>query len=96
MAALEEKKKALGKQILELMPAYLKSYHVEDLVVRRYSRLSIKMTLEEAKALSLSKLEEVIDKEKVKELIQRGRQIPNVSTLEYITVMRSAQPLLAK
>jgi hypothetical protein len=88
ITALEEKRKAIGKKILPLMPA--KKYQVDQWVVRIQSRLSIKTTIEEAKQLGLSKLEEVVDKDKIKELVALGHAIPNVSMFEYVTVSSSA------
>lgn len=90
IAELDARRKALGKEILQQMPAYAKCHYVDEWVVRRYSRVTIKTTLEEAKGLGLSKVEEVVDKDKIKELFERGQMIPNVSKTEYITVMKAS------
>ena len=59
---LEEKKKTLGVAIMQQMQG--KKMEVAGYVVRRYSRLSIKISLEEARTLNAVKLEETIDKNK--------------------------------
>lgn len=56
--------------------------------VRRCSRLSIKLTLDEARALNAVKMEEMIDKEKIKSLCQNGQKIHGVTDIEYIQITK--------
>ena len=60
---------------------YLGPYHVA-----RCSRLSIKLTLEEARVLNILKIQETIDKDKVKLLHKSGKIIPGVSETHYIQI----------
>ncbi|MBI3508508.1 MAG: hypothetical protein HY069_02575 [Chlamydiia bacterium] len=63
-----------------------KQMRVADYIVRKYRRLAIKLSLEDARIISATKMEEVVDKEKIKELHRQGDVIPGVSEFEYISV----------
>ena|ERR1700733_12601885 len=81
---LEAQKKALGQSILQAMTT--KSLLVDDYVVKRYSRISITMTPEEARSYNAVKLEEVVDKDKIKALFKSGMAHPKVKEFEYIVI----------
>jgi len=81
---LEQQKKALGVTIMEQMSD--KTLRTVDYLVRRYSRLSIKLSLEEARLLSATKMEETVDKDKIKILYQQGQPIQGVSETHFIQV----------
>lgn len=83
---LENQKKNLVKEILELMPKETKSILVADSTVKRYSLLSIKISVENAKILDAVKIQEVVDREKIKKLYASGEQIPDVEEIHYIRV----------
>lgn len=84
--ALEEKKKALSEEIIRAVPLEAKSVRVADYVVRRYSRLSIKTSLEVARVLDAVKMEETVDKEKIKQIYLQGEAVPDVKEIQYINV----------
>lgn len=84
---LEEQKRALGQEILALMSE--SELYFPHFTVKRYQRLNIKTTLEEARAFNATHMEEVVDKEKLKSLLSSGLQIPNTSTTHYIIVSKS-------
>ena len=84
---LEEQKKALGELILQQMT--IPKAVVCDLLVHRYDRLSFRTSIEEARELSATKMEEVLDKTKLKELYQLGHLIPGVNPYSYIAVTGS-------
>ena len=86
IAELEAERKALGARILGSMQN--KTMQVSDLVARRYTRLSIKMSLEEAQRLDATKVEEVIDREKIKALYQLGRTPESVQEISYVVVSK--------
>lgn len=88
--ALEEQKKALAREILQLMPADAKTVRIADYQVRRISRLSIKTSMETATLLGAVKTEEVIDREKIKELYAKGHQVPDVFEIQFIQVSQRA------
>ena len=92
IAELEQQKKELGLLILEQMIE--KTMTVEEYVVRRYDRLSFKTSLEEARVLSATKIEEVIDKDKLKELHQAGQMIPGTSSSQFIQVSLKKESLV--
>jgi len=84
---LEEQKKALGVSILQQMKS--KSLKVGPYVVRSCSRLSIAMSIEEARALNATKMKEVVDNEIVKDLYNRGTPVPGVKEINYIQILTS-------
>lgn len=83
---LENQKKLLVAEILQLIPKETKSMQVSGSTVRRYSRLSIKISIENAKILDAVKMQEVVDREKIKKLFDRGEHLPDVEEIHYIQV----------
>ena len=81
---LEEQKKLLSLSIRQAMQG--KALKLAGFQIRRCSRLSIQLTLEEARSLNAIKLEEVVDKDKIKALYKEGQAIKGVSEIEYIQV----------
>jgi hypothetical protein len=84
IADLENKKKELSRAILKEMSE--KTLSVAGYIVRRYERLSIKMSIEEARKLEATKMEEVLDRDKLKIIHQSGQAIPGVSLTPFIQV----------
>jgi hypothetical protein len=82
--ALESQKKQLSATILREMTE--KTLHLGPYHVKRCSRLSIKLSLDQARTYHAVKLEETIDKDKIKLLYKSGYPIPNVSENEYIQI----------
>ena len=81
---LESQKKALSIAIMEQMTD--KTISLPGYIVRRYNKLSIKLTLEQARALNAIKFEEAIDKEKIKTLYKNGHPINGVNEIHYIHI----------
>lgn len=81
---LEEQKKKLTLAILQAMSG--KSLQFGSYLVRRYSRLSITLPLDQARHYNAVKVEETVDKGKLKELYKAGVSIPGIKEIEYITV----------
>jgi hypothetical protein len=84
---LEKEKKALGIAIMGQMQE--KTVQVASYIVRRCSRLSIKLSIEDARSLDAIQLEESIDRKKIKALFRQGAQIPGVSETHYIQIGRT-------
>lgn len=82
---MEEKKKELSLAILKQMTQ--KKLSIAGYTVCRYDRLSIKTSLEEARKLHATKMEEVLDKDKLKQLYQLGESISGVSSIQFIQVL---------
>ena len=82
---MEEQKKALGTTIMQAMNE--KTLRIPGYIVRRLSRLNIKLSLEEARLLNAIKLEEMVDKDKIKALCKEGQIINGVSEIQYIQVL---------
>ena len=82
--ALEEQKKVLGLSIMQAMTD--KTLKVPGYLVRCFNRLSIKLSLEEARSLNAVKFEETVDKDKIKALCKDGQLINGVSEIKYIQV----------
>ena len=81
---LEQQKKALGQEIMSAMTS--KTLQIDNYFVRRCSRLSISMTIDQARSFNATRQEEVVDKEKVKVLYQSGTSVPGVKEIEYIQI----------
>lgn len=82
--AMEEEKRRLGAAIMQQMQS--KTLQLPKYIVRCCSRLSIKMSLEEARSYNAIKLEETVDKDKIKALYHSGQQIDGISEIKYIQV----------
>lgn len=82
--ALEEERRALGKQILEEMPK--KTIEVPGYRACRHSRLSIRVSLENARQFDAIKMVEEVDKEKIKALHKVGTTIEGVEEIAYLVV----------
>jgi len=93
---LEERKKCLADEILQLLPKETKTVHVGEYQVRRMARLSIRTSLESARTLGAVKMEESVDKEKLKELLKLGVDVPDVSEIQYIQVSLLAKEEVAE
>ena len=89
IAEIERQKKELGAEILKQMTAKILS--IPGYTVRRYDRLSIKTPVEEARKFGATKMEEVLDKEKLKQLHASGAEIPGISPLSFIQVSTPKQ-----
>jgi len=83
---LQEQKKALSASIIEQMTD--KSIKIGDYMVRRYRRLSIQLSIDEARSIDAVKMEEAIDRDKIKTLHQQGMPISGVSESYYIHIRK--------
>lgn len=81
---LEAQKKELGLAIMKQMTS--KTVTLPGFVVRHCSRLSIKLTIDEARSLNAVKLEEAVDKDKLKALHNNGHHINGISEIHYIQI----------
>lgn len=86
IAELEQRRKNLSKEILQMLATDAKTFYIAGYRVQRFSRLSIKTSLEEARALGATKSEEIINREEIKRLHKLGYPIPNVELSESIVV----------
>lgn len=86
---LEEQKKNLSLSIMQSMSG--KSLQLGRYLVRRFSRLSISTTLDQARTVNAIKTEEVVDKEKIKALYKSGQPFPGVKEIEYIQISVSEE-----
>lgn len=84
IAELEQQKQKLGREILAQMES--KTLSVAGCTVRRYDRLSIKTSVEEARKFHATKMEEVLDKERLKVLHETGEPISGISLIQWIQV----------
>ena len=85
---LEAQKKALAQEILQEMPRENNVLRVAEYQVRRVMRLSIRTSLEDAKLIGAVRVEEVVDRDKIKELYRLKQTPPDVSEIEYIQVSK--------
>lgn len=85
--ALEQQKKALALSIMQQMQG--PCLKLAGYLVRRISRLSIKLSLEEARQYDAVKLEEIVDNNKIKALYHNGQSLKGVSEIHYIQVLKT-------
>lgn len=90
---LEEKKKALSEKIMERM--HERTIRVAHFSVRKIRRLSIKLSLDEARTLNATKVEEIVDKDKIKDLFQRGESIQGVTEIQYLQITASKKQCIS-
>ncbi len=83
---LENQKKALVSEVLELLPRETPTISIPGYRIKRAFLLSIKTSLEDAKQLGAVRMKEVIDKEKIKKLYMEGHNPPDVSEVHFIQV----------
>lgn len=83
---LEAKKKEIGQIILNMIPIGMKKLSTPHFKVFKQQRLSFKTTIEEATGLQAVKTEVVLDKEKLKSMVENGQEVPGVSKSEFILV----------
>jgi hypothetical protein len=83
---LEEKKAESYKEILASFPKNSQEINSENFRVKRYTKFTIRTTLEEARAFQATKVEESVDKERIKELIHTGICIPHVTETSYFFI----------
>lgn len=81
---LESQKKKLADTIMQQM--ITKTVSFPGFIVRRCNRISIKLTVEEARSLNAVKWEESVDKDKIKVLYNNGQSILGVSEIHYIQI----------
>lgn len=81
---LEEKKKTLGAQILQQMTQ--KVLKVPGFIVKRCSRLSYSISVDEARQYDAVKIEETVDKMKLKTLYHQGQPIQGIQEINYIQI----------
>jgi hypothetical protein len=86
IAELEMQKKTLVAEILQSIPKESKSIQVAGSNVKRVRRLSIRTSIEAAKLFEAVKMQEVVDKAKIKRLYEQGQAIPDVTEIDYIQV----------
>lgn len=84
--ALENQKKALVSEVLELLPQETATVSIPGYRIKRCSMLTIKTSLENAKQFGAVKMKEVVDKEKIKKLYMEGHNPPDVSEVHFIQV----------
>lgn len=90
---LENQKKALVSEVLEILPQETSTVSIPGYRVKRASLLSIKTSLENAKQLGAIKMKEVVDREKIKKLYMEGHNPPDVSEVHFIQVYTDAEVL---
>ena len=86
LSELEDRRVELSAEIMQEMQS--KTLHVSHYVVRKYSRLSIKLSLESARALDAIKTQETIDRDKIKVLYENGQKVEGVTENHYIRIFR--------
>lgn len=84
---LEQKKKELGISIMQKMVSSV--LQVPGYKVRRCHRLSIAVSIDKARMLNAVKIEEVVDKDKIKALYANGQAIEGVSEVNYIQISKT-------
>lgn len=84
IADLEAKRKILGVDILQQMTS--KVLDISNFIVRHHNRLSISVSMEEARKYEAVKMEEVIDKAKLKALYNEGQPIVGITEINFVQI----------
>lgn len=87
--ALEKEKQQITQEIIAEMPD--RKFETPEFKAIRYQRLSIRPPLEIARQLSATKMEEQVDKEKIKEIFYSGVPIEGVEERSYLLVSAKKQ-----
>ena len=82
---LEKERKAIGVALLERMKGG-KLLLVADFVIKKVQRFSFAVSIEEARKHNATKMEEAVDKEKLKSLFIEGSDIKGISQFQYVQV----------
>lgn len=91
--ALEEEKQKIYQEILDAFPTNELLIESEHFRLKKHTRLSIKTTVEQARAFDATKTEEIVDKDKIKQLIYSGTFVPNVKESSYFFVHERTEDL---
>lgn len=83
---LEEEKQKIYQEILASFPPDEKELLSDHYRVKKYSRFTIKTTLDEARPFKATKMEEIVDKDKIKQLVLSGLLVPNVTEANYFFI----------
>lgn len=89
IAELEKQKKELSGKILGQMTQ--KTMQISGYSIKKYERLTMKLSIDQARALGATKMEEVLDRPKIKELYLSGKEISGVSSWTGLMVCSSRQ-----
>lgn len=81
---LEEEKRKISQEIIAEMPE--KRFESAEFKAIRYQRLSIRPPLELARLLHATRMEEQVDKEKIKQIFHSGVHIEGVEMRSYLLV----------
>ena len=87
---LEEEKKALSALILQEMPN--KKMAFADCIARVYTRLSIRIPMEQARMFDATKMVEQVDRAKIKEIYKSGVPLEGVSEMSYLMISSAQSP----
>jgi hypothetical protein len=83
---LEEEKKKAYEEILNSFTPDKDEIFSKSFRVKKHSSIKIKINVTEARAFQATKKEEVVDKEKIKELVSSGVCVPNVTESAYFFI----------
>jgi hypothetical protein len=83
---LEATKQKVYKEILKELPRNQKVVFSENFQISQHTRFTIKTSLEEARPFNATKVEEIVDKEKIKQLVLSGLLVPNVTEARYFFI----------
>ncbi|HEY2810066.1 MAG TPA: hypothetical protein VGJ00_01560 [Rhabdochlamydiaceae bacterium] len=86
---LEEEKRKISQEIIAEMPD--KRFETAEFRAICYQRLSIRPSLDLARHLNATKMEEQIDKEKIKQIFHSGVPIEGVEMRSYLLVSAKNQ-----
>ena len=85
---LEHQRKQIGKELLQSFPTDLKKYATPNFRVSKQRRVNVKTTLDDARQLRSTKIEETIDKDKLLLLHETGQRVPGITVTEFVQVKK--------
>ena len=87
IARLDEKRRALSKEIFAEMPKELNAVDSGDYRIRKCKRIVIKTTIDEAREFDAVSVQEVVNKDRLKRLHTMGHLVPNITQYDYIAIV---------
>lgn len=86
ISALEEERQKVYQEILAAFPENELIIEAENFRIKKHTRLTIRTTVEEARAFNATKVDEIVDKDKIKKLVFSGTFVPNVTEASYFFI----------
>lgn len=83
---LETQKQKVYQEILGSFSNDQVQLETGQFLLKKFTRFTIKTSIEDARTLEATKTEETVDKDKIKQILYSGGSVPNVTESNYFFV----------